>query len=169
MAKRLQVLRGTTAENNAFRGKAGELSYDSTAKELRFHDNSTTGGFILQKKLTFDDAPTTNSNNAISSGAVKTAIDNAISGLKDIGSLEVGSYAFLFNKSSSAINKGASVNGQNLQARPFYQSGENMFSQSTSSTGNGAVTGTWKNVSGVNIIASVSSSQFSGGLFQRTA
>ncbi len=44
MAKRLQVLRGTAAENNAFKGKVGELTFDTTNNELRVHNNSTVGG-----------------------------------------------------------------------------------------------------------------------------
>ena len=44
MAKRLQLRRGTTAQNDAFTGALGELTYDTDKKQLRVHDGSTVGG-----------------------------------------------------------------------------------------------------------------------------
>ena len=44
MAKRLQLRRGTTAQNNAFTGVLGELTYDTDKKQLRVHDGRTIGG-----------------------------------------------------------------------------------------------------------------------------
>lgn len=44
MAKQLQFRRGTTAENDAFKGAPGELTYDIERKELRVHDGVTLGG-----------------------------------------------------------------------------------------------------------------------------
>lgn len=40
----LQILRGTTLQNNAYTGSAGELTMDTTKNELRLHDGSTAGG-----------------------------------------------------------------------------------------------------------------------------
>lgn len=42
--RRLQILQGTEAENDAFTGYAGELSMDTTNNQLRLHDGSTQGG-----------------------------------------------------------------------------------------------------------------------------
>ena len=53
MAKQLQLRRGTTTENNAFKGAQGELTYDTQRNELRIHDGSTTGGFLLSPKCAF--------------------------------------------------------------------------------------------------------------------
>ena len=47
MAKILQLRRGTTTENNTFKGALGELTYDTQKKELRVHDGSTVGGKIV--------------------------------------------------------------------------------------------------------------------------
>ena len=47
MAKRLQLRRGTTTENNAFKGALGELTYDTEKKQLRVHDGITVGGKIV--------------------------------------------------------------------------------------------------------------------------
>lgn len=44
MAKRWQVRRGTKAENNAFTGLIGEVTMDTTDKNLRIHDGVTAGG-----------------------------------------------------------------------------------------------------------------------------
>lgn len=43
----LQILRGTTVQNNAYTGSAGELTMDTTTNELRLHDGSTAGGHII--------------------------------------------------------------------------------------------------------------------------
>ena len=43
----LQFRRGTTTQNNAFTGNAGELSVDTTLDTVRIHDGSTAGGFTL--------------------------------------------------------------------------------------------------------------------------
>lgn len=48
MAKQLQFRRGTTAENDAFKGAPGELTYDIERKELRIHDGITTGGKTVE-------------------------------------------------------------------------------------------------------------------------
>ena len=66
MAKRLQLRRGTTTENNAFKGALGELTYDTQKKELRVHDGSTVGGKII-------DDPTRNVTSQVSNATETTA------------------------------------------------------------------------------------------------
>lgn len=44
MAKKLQILRGTTAQNNAYTGSVGELTMDTEKVEVRIHDGTTQGG-----------------------------------------------------------------------------------------------------------------------------
>lgn len=44
MSGQLQLRRGSTAENDAFTGVVGELTYDTVKKELRIHDGITQGG-----------------------------------------------------------------------------------------------------------------------------
>lgn len=58
MAKRLQLRRGTTAENNTFKGALGELTYDTDKKQLRVHDGSTVGGKVIDDPT--QDATTNN-------------------------------------------------------------------------------------------------------------
>lgn len=41
----LQFRRGTSSQNDAFTGSAGEVTVDTTNDALRIHDNSTAGGF----------------------------------------------------------------------------------------------------------------------------
>lgn len=48
----LKLRRGTTAENDAFTGQEGELTYDTKAKQLRVHDGSTPGGAKVAKEET---------------------------------------------------------------------------------------------------------------------
>jgi hypothetical protein len=40
----LQFRRGTTAQNDAFTGSAGELTFNSTNGSLHVHDGTTQGG-----------------------------------------------------------------------------------------------------------------------------
>lgn len=43
-ATQLQLRRGTTAENDAFTGAQGELTYDTEENNIRIHDGQTAGG-----------------------------------------------------------------------------------------------------------------------------
>jgi len=45
MPTQLQLRRGTTSQNDAFTGAAGEVSVDTDMDDLRVHDGSTAGGF----------------------------------------------------------------------------------------------------------------------------
>ena len=47
MATQLQFRRGTTAQNNAFTGADGEISIDTSSKNLRIHDGSNAGGYEI--------------------------------------------------------------------------------------------------------------------------
>jgi len=45
----LQLRRGTTAQNNAFTGSAGELTFNTTTGAIRAHDGTTDGGHEMLK------------------------------------------------------------------------------------------------------------------------
>jgi hypothetical protein len=47
MGRTLQIKRGTTAQNDAYKGAAGELTADMDSKQLRLHDGTTTGGSVI--------------------------------------------------------------------------------------------------------------------------
>ena len=47
MATQVQLRRGTKAENDAFTGVVGEVTVDTTSKQLRLHDGTTVGGNII--------------------------------------------------------------------------------------------------------------------------
>lgn len=49
MPSQVQFRRGTTAQNAAFTGAAGELSVNTTSNSLRVHNGSTAGGFELAR------------------------------------------------------------------------------------------------------------------------
>jgi hypothetical protein len=51
MATQVQFRRGTTTQNNAFTGAAGELTYDTDVKTLRIHDGTTPGGGAIVATL----------------------------------------------------------------------------------------------------------------------
>lgn len=62
MAKQVQLLRGTTAQNNAFTGEEGALTYDTDKKQLRVHDGSTLGGASFVDSVVEFQAPTAENN-----------------------------------------------------------------------------------------------------------
>tara|TARA_R100001510_G_scaffold55811_1_gene60282 strand:- start:533 stop:2032 length:1500 start_codon:yes stop_codon:yes gene_type:complete len=66
MAIQVQLRRGTAAQNNAFTGAIGELSFDTTANQIRVHDGSTAGGF----KIGIGDFPTGTNNIALGNTAL---------------------------------------------------------------------------------------------------
>lgn len=85
MTKTIQLLRGTTAQNDAFTGAAGELTVDTTTNELRVHDGSTAGGHIIYTKLDVDtalsskaDTATTYTKTEVDTIASDKADDNAV-------------------------------------------------------------------------------------------
>ena len=47
--RRVQLRRGTTAENTAFTGAVGEITIDTDNKSIRVHDNDQAGGFDLMR------------------------------------------------------------------------------------------------------------------------
>lgn len=47
MATQLQLRRGTTVENDGFTGALAEVTVDTDTHELRVHDGSTQGGFVI--------------------------------------------------------------------------------------------------------------------------
>ena len=47
--RRVQLRRGTTAQNDAFKGVEGEITVDTTTKSIRVHDDDQAGGFDLMR------------------------------------------------------------------------------------------------------------------------
>lgn len=54
MARRFQLRRGTNAENTAFTGAIGEITYDTTNKMTFLHDGSTVGGIAVGYRANSD-------------------------------------------------------------------------------------------------------------------
>ena len=70
MPTTLQFRRGTTTQNNAFTGSAGELSIDEQLDVIRVHDGSTAGGAM---ELTGNTASQTLTNKTLTSPVLNTA------------------------------------------------------------------------------------------------
>lgn len=86
MSLKIQLLRGTTAQNDAYVGKNGELTIDVSTRSLRIHDGSTAGGFTvlgnqqvqnfineLADRIDENDADIVTINNAID--GINTSLD----------------------------------------------------------------------------------------------
>lgn len=72
MAVQLQLRRGTTAENEGFTGATAEVTVDTDTHELRVHDGSTQGGFVIPTKAETQEKAkcvVTGEHNYISAGA----------------------------------------------------------------------------------------------------
>lgn len=54
VATQVKRRRGTTAENDAFTGAEGEIVVDTERHELRVHDGTTQGGFVIPTTETMD-------------------------------------------------------------------------------------------------------------------
>ena len=58
MAIQIQLRQGTSTEHDTFTGAQGELTYDTTRKQLRVHDGSTVGGKLILDPTDTTDAIT---------------------------------------------------------------------------------------------------------------
>ncbi|NDB60076.1 hypothetical protein EB001_16745, partial [bacterium] len=58
--RRIQLRRGTTAENNAFTGAVGEITINTTNNSIRVHDGATLGGTETAKSNLSNVLPTQN-------------------------------------------------------------------------------------------------------------
>lgn len=56
----LQFRRGTTAQNDAFTGSAGEITFNSQTGAIRVHDGTTQGGHESLKSDMTNATTTTN-------------------------------------------------------------------------------------------------------------
>jgi hypothetical protein len=74
MATEVRLRRGTTAQNNAFTGALGEVTFDSDLKELRAHDGVTPGGFNIGKK----DLPVFDTVTAASTARIPPGISGVV-------------------------------------------------------------------------------------------
>lgn len=54
MARQVQIIKGTTEQNNGFTGAEGVLTYDSDKKDIRIHDGTTAGGFEIPSSAMAD-------------------------------------------------------------------------------------------------------------------
>lgn len=86
MATQVQFRRGTTAQNNAFTGAAGEIVVNTSNNTIRVHDGSTLGGFELAR-----------------SGNVTTITTSTSAQLASIISDETGSGNLVFATSPTLV------------------------------------------------------------------
>ena len=113
MATQVQFRRGTTSQNNAFTGAAGEITYDTQVKTLRLHDGTTAGGGATLVTLA---ASQTLTNKTLSTSSVWAG--NAI-GLSYGGtgsSITAAAGAIAYSTSSGLALNSAGTSGQLLQS-----------------------------------------------------
>ena len=103
MPTTLQFRRGTTAQNNAFTGAAGEISYDTDKDVLVAHDGTTAGGSPMVGESTTQ----TLTNKTLTTPTLTTptitsgALNGSADGVGNIGNSTVG-FNTVFAKSTSA-------------------------------------------------------------------
>ncbi len=131
-AIQVQLRRGTATQNNSFTGAIGELSFDTTANQVRVHDGSTAGGF----KIGVGNFPTGTNNVVLGN----TALDSLDSSSPGGNNTAVGHDALTANTTASdgvAIGKDAlkaNTTGSNNVAV-----GSGALSTSTTATDNTAI------------------------------
>ena len=86
MATQVQFRRGTTGENNVFKGAVGEVTVDTSKNTLRVHDGSTVGGYPVLKN---DGTNSEFSIGSLTSCALKFANDHN-TGIYSTGADTVG-------------------------------------------------------------------------------
>jgi hypothetical protein len=61
MSNQWQARRGTTAQNDAFTGASGEITYDTESQGLRVHDGTKQGGYLVDTVVEYQ-KPTAENN-----------------------------------------------------------------------------------------------------------
>lgn len=61
MSNQWQARRGTTAQNDAFTGASGEITYDTDSQGLRVHDGTKQGGYLVDTVVEYQ-KPTAENN-----------------------------------------------------------------------------------------------------------
>lgn len=74
MSRQVQIRRGTTAENNAFTGAEGEITFDTTTHELRVHDGTTTGGHKIPTTVSLATVARTGSYNDLTNKPILSTV-----------------------------------------------------------------------------------------------
>lgn len=95
---KLQLFRGTTAQNNAYLGSAGEITFDTTTNRVRSHNGTTTGGFQLALLTDIPAVPD------LSPYARKNTAETFSSNVTVNGALSVGSGATITGALSVSTN-----------------------------------------------------------------
>lgn len=120
-ATQVQFRRGTAAQNDAFTGATGEITVDTTNFNLRVHDGTTAGGFLVGgfasgTKMLFQQttAPvgwtkvTTHDNKAIRvvSGSVSSGGSSAFTDVFGSG-ITTGSHSLSSSENASHTHSGS--------------------------------------------------------------
>jgi hypothetical protein len=111
MATQVQFRRGTTTQNNAFTGAAGEITYDTDIKTLRLHDGTSAGGGAVVATLS---ASQTLLNKTHSTGSVW---NGQVIGLQyggTGGSITPSAGAIIYSSSSGMNPSASGTSGQVL-------------------------------------------------------
>ena len=80
MAKRVQLIRDATAGADTFTGLTGEITVDTTKKELRLHDGLTAGGIPIARSDLANVSAATVSTDGKMAAADKSKLDSVESG-----------------------------------------------------------------------------------------
>ena len=132
MAIQVQLRRGTATENNAFTGAIGELSFDTTANQVRIHDGSTAGGF----KIGVGNFPTGTNNVALGN----TPLDSLDSSSPGGNNTAVGHDALTATTTGDdLVAVGKDALKANTTANSNVAVGSGALSTSTTATDNTAV------------------------------
>jgi hypothetical protein len=153
MATQVQLRRGTAAQNDAFTGAQGELSYDTTNKRLRVHDGATAGGFEIKTEDLGGDVSFADNEKAIFGDESDLQIyhDGSNSRIQDTatGSLILAGTNFYVNNTGDSKSYIAGLDGGTTPyVRLYYDGATRLDTTSTGATISGDVGATTASITG---------------------
>jgi len=151
----VQFRRGTQTQNNNFLGSDGELSVNTTAKSLRVHDGTQTGGYELARadlsNITTGILPSL----SIGTGAGSTEVISSARQLKNITSIDSNTKSIL--SSALLVDTSLNINTGILTATRITTGSSLTIQDNNINTPSGIITAASYFGSGVNLSGVVTS------------
>jgi len=151
----VQFRRGTQTQNNNFLGSDGELSVNTTAKSLRVHDGTQTGGYELARadlsNITTGILPSL----SIGTGAGSTEVISSARQLKNITSIDSNTKSIL--SSALLVDTSLNINTGILTATRIRTGSSLTIQDNNINTPSGIITAASYFGSGVNLSGVVTS------------
>ena len=123
MSRRVQLIRGSTANQDAFIGNSGEITADTQTKELRLHDGVTPGGVVIPNKDTiptlsrsiFEEVDSLGTPGTLLAADLDAFLTLTAAGtyrLPDRGTIEAGNHIWIYASVAGVVVGGYNISQQ---------------------------------------------------------